>query len=295
MTPIEYCRDKASGSGSSFYYSFIFLPAEKRNAITAFYAFCREVDDVVDEISDTALAKIKLQWWKSEVERIYAGNPTHPIGHALAQYVLPAGIRAPQLMQVLAGMEMDLNQQRYADLPGLMVYCHRVAGVVGEVSATLFGARHEHTSVYANKLGLALQLTNIIRDVGEDARRGRVYLPEDMLAQAGLNRQDVLNLNDSPALRGLLRSLAQQAGTLYAEAMALLNTDEVRAQRAGLIMARIYRVLLDEIAASDYAVLHQRIALPATRKLWLAWKSWVAPHTAIRAISQMNQSAPAHT
>ncbi|MBX7229392.1 MAG: presqualene diphosphate synthase HpnD [Burkholderiaceae bacterium] len=287
MTPIEYCRDKASASGSSFYYSFIFLPPEKRNAITAFYAFCREVDDVVDESSDTALAKIKLQWWKSEIDRVYAGNPTHPIGQALLQYVLPAGIREPQLLQVLAGMEMDLSQQRYADLPSLMVYCHRVAGVVGEVSSSLFGARHENTLSYGNKLGLALQLTNIIRDIGEDARRGRVYLPEDMLVEAQINHQDLLDLKDSPALRNLLNNLAQKAYVLYKEAMGLLNTEEVRQQRAGLIMARIYRALLDEIAATDYAVLHQRITLPATRKLWLAWKTWVSPQAAIRTLSNI--------
>ena len=243
---------------------------------------------MVDESSDTALAKIKLQWWKSEVDRVYAGTPTHPIGQALLQYVLPAGIRAPQLLQVLAGMEMDLSQQRYADLPSLMVYCHRVAGVVGEVSATLFGARDEHTLSYGNKLGLALQLTNIIRDIGEDARRGRVYLPDDMLLQARINHQDLLNLKDSPALRSLLKHLAQQAYTLYKEAMDLLNPDEIRQQRAGLIMARIYRALLDEIAATDYAVLNQRITLPATRKLWLAWKTWVTPQAAIRAISKIN-------
>ncbi len=286
MTPIEYCREKAAASGSSFYYSFLFLPADRRNAITAFYAFCREVDDIVDEVSDANLARIKLAWWKTELERMYAGEPGHPIAKAMAQYVLPRGIRLPQLLQVVAGMEMDLNQQRYPDTASLLVYCHRVAGIVGEISATLFGAQHANTALYANKLGLALQLTNILRDIGEDARRGRVYLPEDTLAAAGLTRDAVLRLQDGPVLRGVLRQVADQARALYAEAIGLLDKSDVRSQRAGLIMARIYAVLLEEIAASDFAVIHQRIALPPLRKFWLAWASWVAPASAMRAIGR---------
>ena len=286
MTPIDYCREKAAASGSSFYYSFLFLPAERRNAITAFYAFCREVDDIVDETSDASIAAVKLAWWRTELDRLYAGQPTHPISKAMLAHVLPRGVRLAQLLEVIAGMEMDLHQQRYVDMASLLVYCHRAAGVVGEISAQLFGSEDTATALYANKLGLALQLTNILRDVGEDARRGRVYLPDDALAAAGLNREAVLRLQDSPALRGVLHDLAAQARVLYREAMALLPAAEVAKQRAGLIMARIYAALLTEIIAADCQVVDQRIGLPALRKLGLAWISWLAPKRAIGRIGQ---------
>jgi 15-cis-phytoene synthase len=294
MTPIEYCKNKAAASGSSFYYSFLFLPPAKRDAIMAFYAFCREVDDVVDEVSDAQLARIKLAWWRTEIDRLYAENaadpPTHPVALALKQTQGITQVRQPQLMEIIAGMEMDLNQTRYPDWEALRVYCHRVAGVVGEVAAQIFGiaspATQQQTREYANTLGLALQMTNIIRDVGDDARRGRVYLPEDALAKHGLTREDVLARKPSPAFTQLMQEQALLARSLYQEAAGKLATQDVRAQRAGLIMGRIYRALLEEIAADNFPVLTQRIALTPLTKLWLAWKSWVFPGSAVAALKR---------
>ncbi|KPF70489.1 phytoene synthase [beta proteobacterium AAP99] len=286
MTPIEYCRDKAAASGSSFYYSFLFLPPARRDAIMAFYAFCREVDDVADEVSDTQLARTKLAWWRTEIDRLYAGSPTHPVTQALQAHVLPFGVRAPQLMEVIAGMEMDVNQVRYPDLESLKIYCHRVAGVVGEVSALIFGYANPSTHDYAGKLGLALQLVNILRDVGDDAPRGRVYLTDAWLKAHGVDRNAVLQRQGSPALTALLRELAELARTAFRDAARALPAEDVRSQRAGLIMGRIYRELLEEIAREDFAVLNQRIALTPLRKLWLAWKGWVFPRAALRALGR---------
>src|SRR5512136_1611501 len=145
MSPDEYCQQKAAASGSSFYYSFLFLPAERRRAITAFYAFCREVDDVADEVSDAGVAKAKLAWWRTEVANLMAGHPAHPVTRALQPFVVPMGIDGTRLNEIIDGMEMDLTHHRYADFAALRVYCHRVAGVVGEVSAAIFGYRHPQT------------------------------------------------------------------------------------------------------------------------------------------------------
>ena len=272
MSPQEYVQQKAAASGSSFYYAFLFLPPERRAAITAFYAFCREVDDVVDEVTDPGVAATKLAWWQQEVQRAYAGQPSHPVMKALMPMAETFGIRAEQLQAVIEGCQMDLQQTRYLDWPGLQRYCHLVAGVVGEVSARIFGQTDEATTRYAHTLGLAFQLTNIIRDVGEDAMRGRIYLPIDDLQRFDVKAQTLLQRQYATGFEALMRFEAGRAHALYDEALALLPAADRRSQKAGLMMASIYRTLLREIEASNFQVLHQRIALTPLRKLWLAWK-----------------------
>lgn len=274
MSPDAYCQDKAAQSGSSFYYSFLFLPAERRQAITALYALCREVDDVVDEVRDPAVARVKLAWWHEELERMFAGAPQHPVTRALAPALARYDLPREPFLELLQGMAMDLDPLLYPDLSSLETYCHRVAGVVGLLSARIFGHREAATLEYAHELGIAFQLTNILRDVGEDARRGRVYLPGDAMAAAGISAAEVLQLHDSPGLRQVLRELAETARARYARALAALPESDRRDQRPGLIMAAIYRTLLEEIASEDFAVMHQRIALTPLRKLWLAWLTW---------------------
>ena len=273
----RYCQDKAAQSGSSFYYSFLFLPPERRRAITALYAFCREVDDVVDECSDAQIARTKLHWWRQEVARLFVGQPSHPVAHALVPHLAAYNITEPRLNQIIDGMEMDLEQSRYLDFAGLNTYCFHVAGVVGLLAAEIFGRSDARTLIYAEKLGLAFQLTNIIRDVGEDARKGRIYLPVDELQQFNVKAAEILNSHYSDNFTRLMQFQAQRAQQLYAEAFALLPPDDLRAQRPGLIMAAIYRTLLDEITAEKFQVLHQRIALTPLRKLWIAWKTWLRP------------------
>jgi phytoene synthase len=273
MTPEQYVQHKAAASGSSFYYAFLFLPQERRAAITAFYAFCREIDDVVDEVADPGVARTKLAWWHGEIVKSYAGNPTHPVMKALMPRVAKYHIEAHHLEAVMEGCQMDLEQNRYLDFPGLTRYCHLVAGIVGEVAARIFGQTQEATTAYAHKLGLAFQLTNIIRDVGEDARRGRIYLPMNELQQFEVKTHEILNRQYSERFNALMKFQTQRALTLYDEALALLPEADRRAQKPGLMMASIYRTLLREIAVDGYQVLHQRVSLTPLRKFWLAWKT----------------------
>ncbi|HKK06297.1 MAG TPA: presqualene diphosphate synthase HpnD [Gammaproteobacteria bacterium] len=271
MTPDEYCQDKAAGSGSSFYYSFLFLPARQRQAIVALYAFCREVDDVVDECTDAGVARLKLQWWREEIERLYEGQPRHPVTKALATALEHFDLPREQFQEIIDGMEMDLDRTRYASYKDLALYCHRVAGVVGLLSAEVFGYEDRRTLKYAHELGLAFQLTNILRDVREDAERGRIYIPLDELARFGVTELDLVHARPSPAFTQLMGFQAERARQSYAQAFALLPEIDRLAQRSGIIMAAIYQATLDEIAADGYRVLEHRISLTPLRKLWIAW------------------------
>ena len=273
MTPEQYVQQKAVSSGSSFYYAFLFLPKERRAAITAFYAFCREVDDVVDEVQDPGVAHTKLAWWMSEVTQSFAGKPSHPVTKALMPMAAAYKIEARHLLAVIEGCQMDLAQNRFLDFIGLQRYCHLVAGIVGEVAANIFGQTQPETTAYAHKLGLAFQLTNIIRDVGEDAQRGRIYLPMSELQQFDVRAHDLLKREYSSRFTALMAFQTQRALRLYDEALVMLPPEDRRAQKPGLMMASIYRTLLKEIALSDYQVLHQRISLTPLRKFYLAWKT----------------------
>jgi len=275
MSPDEYCQDKAARSGSSFYYAYLFLPPERRKAITALYAFCREVDDVVDECSDPSVARIKLAWWRAEVEKMFAGKAEHPVMLALAPHLAPCKLDAARLVEIIDGMEMDLDQTRYMDWAGLRKYCWRAAGVVGELSAGIFGYAQAATLSYAGTLGLAFQLTNIIRDVGDDARRGRIYLPVEDMQKYDVKAAEILNGQYSERFRELMRFETERARQLYREALRELPEADRRAQRPGLMMAAIYHALLDEIERDGWHVLEQRISLTPIRKFWLAWKTWV--------------------
>ena len=277
MTPEQYVQDKAARSGSSFYYAFRFLPAERRAAITAFYAFCREIDDVVDEVQDPGVAATKLAWWRKEVAAAFGGAPSHPVMQALLPHTARHGIEPSHLLSVIEGCEMDLQQSRYLDYAGLARYCHLVAGVVGEVAANIFGRTHAQTVDYAHRLGLAMQLTNIIRDVGDDARRGRIYIPMDELKRFDVKASEIL-LRQAPwgysdRFTALMKFQAERAHRAYDEAIARLPEADRRAQRPGLAMAQIYRTLLREIEADGFRVLHQRVALTPLRKVWIAMRT----------------------
>jgi phytoene synthase len=276
MTPDQYCEDRAAASGSSFYYSFRFLPAERRQAITALYAFCREVDDAVDECSDAGVARAKIAWWRAEVAALDEGKPSHPVTQALALARRKFSLPTEQLQEIIDGMEMDLEQARYADFKALHLYCYRVASVVGLLAAEIFGYSDRRTLKYAHDLGLAFQLTNIIRDVGEDARRGRIYLPQDEMAAHGVSEADILASRETEAFRALMAFQAERARGYYRKAMEQLPAADRKSQRAGLIMAAIYRTLLEEIARDGFPVLTSHISLPPARKIWLVLKTWLS-------------------
>ena len=278
MTPQEYAQQKAAASGSSFYYAFLFLPPERRAAITAFYAFCREIDDVVDEVSDPGVAQSKLDWWRGEVRNAFNGQASHPALQALLPHAPTFGIEARQLLQVIEGCEMDLTQTRYLDFANLQRYCHLVAGVVGEVAAGIFGQSDPRTTDYAHQLGLALQLTNIMRDVGEDAVRGRVYLPIEDLQRFDVKAHELIKRGTTSdasfpqRFEALMKFQIARAQATYDAALALLPAADRQAQKPGLMMASIYRTLLQEIAREPQLVLSRRVSLTPLRKLWLAWK-----------------------
>ena len=275
MTPDQYCQERAAQSGSSFYYSFLFLEPPRRQAITALYAFCREVDDAVDECTDAALSRAKLHWWRGEVQALVANRPSHPVTQALATSLKTFSLPQEQLLEIIDGMEMDLDHLRYADFKSLHLYCYRVASVVGLLAAEIFGYRDRMTLKYAHDLGLAFQLTNIIRDVGEDARRGRIYLPQDELSRFGVDETDLLQARYSDRFRRLMEFQVERARATYLQAFAQLPRADRKAQRPGLIMAAIYRATLDEIVRDGCRVLDRRTSLPPLRKLWLAGKTWI--------------------
>ena len=275
MTPDEYCQQKAVASGSSFYYSFLFLPAERRRAITALYAYCREVDDVVDECTDAGVARVKLAWWRDEIGKLYDGKPQHPVTQALACAVVTHDLQQQHMLELIDGMVMDLDYNRYPDFDTLQLYCHRVAGVVGLMSASIFGYSDKQTLEYAPALGLAFQLTNIIRDVGEDARRNRIYLPLDELEKFKVSEADIQAARETENFQKLMAFQIERALAQYDTAFAKLPARDRKPQIPGIIMAGIYRTLLEEIRDEGCKVLKQRTSLTPVRKLWIASKTWL--------------------
>ncbi len=275
MTPDQYCEDKARQSGSSFYSSFRFLPEQRRKAITALYAFCREVDDVVDETHDDKVARTTLDWWRAEIDNLYAGGPQHPVTRALVPHVKAAALQRELVLERIDGLEWELDLPRAARFKDLQLYCYRVASVVGQLSAQIFGYTDRRTLKYAHDLGLAFQLTNIIRDVGEDVRRGRIYIPVDELQRFNVTADDLFNLKETDNFRALMEFQIERAEQYYARALEELPAADRKAQRCGLVMAAVYRAILDEIKRDGAGrVLNHRLSLGKLRKLWLAWKTW---------------------
>ncbi|MDR0716514.1 MAG: presqualene diphosphate synthase HpnD [Azoarcus sp.] len=275
MTPHEYCQNKAAASGSSFYYSFMFLDPARRRAITALYAFCREIDDIVDEYPGAALAQTRLAWWRQEIARVCSGAPSHPVGLALQNVREQFDLPHERLLEIIDGMAMDLQYNRYPDFDALQRYCYHVASVVGLLAAGIFGHGDPRTLDYAHDLGIAFQLTNIIRDVGEDARRNRIYLPDDELQRFGVPAGDILAARYSDGFRALMSFQAERAETFYERAFAALPAADRKNQRPGIVMAAIYRSLLREIARDGFLVLDRRASLTPLRKVWLAGLTWL--------------------
>lgn len=277
MTPDQYCQDKAAQSGSSLYYSFLFLPQEQRRAITALHAWRRELDDLVDDSHDAGVAHQRLHWWRAEVGRLFDDRPDRPVSHPVTQALLRHRDRlhADEMAQVLDGMEMDLNQSRYLDEPALERYCQGAGKAFGRLNARILGFTDPRTLTFAEKLWLSLLRVSIIRDVGEDARRGRIYIPVDTLQRFQVPAADILQSRHSERFVALMAEQAERARTLRREARDLLPRADRRAQRATIVLCAISHALLDEIEASAFQVLHQRIALTPMRKLWIAWKTWL--------------------
>ena len=275
MTPEEYCQQKAAASGSSFYYSFLFLPPPRRRAITALYAFCREVDDVVDEVHDEGVAQTKLAWWRQEVGRVFAGSPQHPVAQALVPVVREFALPEEHFQTIIDGMAMDLVQTRYLDFAALELYCHRVAGVVGLLSAEIFGYENPATRGYARDLGIAFQLTNICRDVGEDAHRGRVYLPQEDLARFGVARADLEQRVVTPQIRAALEFQIARVRRLEEESRAGIAMLHPSSQPCIEAARVLYCGIVDEVERIDYEVFDRRATVPLRRRLAVAGPAWI--------------------
>lgn len=272
MTPDQYCAEKTTASGSSFSISFRFLTPPRRLAITALYAFCREVDDVVDECKEESVARQKLVWWREEVTRLYHDSPQHPVTLALKPFIHKYDLAEEHFLEIIDGMEMDLDQNRYASFSELSLYCYRAASVVGLLAAAIFGFEDRHTLKYAHNLGMAFQLTNILRDVAEDAARNRIYLPSDELKKFGVSEDDILQGRDTAAMKALFAYQAERAEAFYQKAMAELPEVDRHSQLSGLLMSAVYRPTLASIVARDYPVMQGRVRLPTWRKLLLVWR-----------------------
>lgn len=273
MTPEEYCQDKTAKSGSSFYYSFLFLPKTKRLAITALYAFCREVDDIADAEIDNKIKLVKLEWWRAEIESLFAGSANHPVTQALVPAIYNFKLDKKYFLEIIDGMEMDLEKVRFANFEELNLYCYRVAGVVGLLSASIFGYKDPATLEYAKKLGLALQLTNIIRDVYEDSLRNRLYLPLDELKEFGVTEKQIFNRENTESFHKLISFHAERAHQCYRDAFDTLPLQDRYNQKTGTIMAAIYENTLNEMESDKLQVLKHKVVIPPLRKITIALKT----------------------
>jgi phytoene synthase len=261
-------------SRSSFYYSFLFLPRAKREAIYVVYALCRAVDDIADEPGDAEAKAERLKGWREELDRCYAGRPTHPITTALRECLVSYPIPKGYFEELIAGVEMDLSITRYATFADLYRYCYRVASVVGLICIEIFGYRREATKEYAINLGLALQLTNILRDLKTDGRRGRIYLPQEDLQRFGVGEDDLLHGRYTPEFFPLMRFEADRARDYFRRAAERLPAEDRKSMVAAEIMGRIYRETLETIARKEFRVFEDRIALSRARRICLALTTW---------------------
>ena len=277
MTPQEYCSKKTAQSGSSFYYSFLFLEKKKREAITALYAFCREVDDIVDDASDEHVARSKLNWWDQEIEKMWLGTPRHPVTIAIQQFIEPYKLEQKYFKLIIDGMMMDLEQQNYETMDQLKEYCYRSASAVGILSASIFGYAHPTTLIYAEQLGLALQLTNILRDIKEDLARGRIYIPLEELDKVNIKRANLSHSVGEKSFDTLIDNQVAIAQKIFDSAERNLHIDDRQSQKAGLIMGAIYRKLLNRIASKPAGSFTKRQTLTPIHKLWIAWRIWSKP------------------
>lgn len=277
MRALDYCHQKAAESHSSFLSGFRFLSVEKRNAITVLYAFCRELDDVVDGCTDPNVAQITLNWWRSDLEKVFNNEmPEHPVHQALKDIRVSFDLPKNEFEALIDGMQMDLEQARYGSFDELKLYCHRVAGVVGRLIARILGFSNPKTLEYADKMGLALQLTNIIRDVGEDARQGRIYLSIEEMQKFDVPANVIMQCKPTDNFAKLMQFQVNRARETYREAKLLLPAEDKKSQKVGLIMAAIYYALLNEIDRDGAQnVLTYKIAIPSPRKKRIALKTWL--------------------
>lgn len=274
----SYCTAYTKKSGSNFYYSFFFLPKPKRDAMYTVYAFCKAVDSTVDEPPAGSRPKEELQRWRNELDAVYSGTPSSPIMISLAHHVKTLNIPKAYFEELIKGVEMDLFNNRYVTFDELSLYCYRVASVVGLICLHIFGVTSARAQDYAVALGMAFQMTNVLRDVGTDAAQGRIYLPLDDLRQYNYPEKSLLNQAYSPEFRMLMEHEASRALLYYKRAdaaLAALPPADRRALTVAEIMRGIYRRIFEDIQRSNYHVFRQRITLSTTRRVLIALGVWL--------------------
>lgn len=273
MAPLEYCRQKVATRDSSFHYYTSFLQSEERDVLTALYAYYCEVSQIIAECREPAVARIKLDWWRQEIGRLFGGSPSHPVAKALHPIIRSFALAAEQLLEVIEAVDADIEQPHYNTAKELASYCRRVGAFYDLLLARTLGYTKATTSDYARELGAAFRFTQIIRDVGKDARRGRTYIPMEDLQRFEVPLTNIINRIDHPNIATLAAFEIERAKNLYDDALDRLAEQDRLRQLPGLVMAAIYRATLDEIERDGCQVLTHRIALPPMRKRWIAWKT----------------------
>jgi phytoene synthase len=273
-----YCTNLTKQSGSNFYYSFLFLPSTQREAMYTVYAFCKAVDSAVDEPPAGSDPKEELRRWRAELDLVYGGEPTWPLMISLAHHVKRLSIPKAYFEELIKGVEMDLETSRYSTFEELSLYCYRVASIVGLICLHIFGPTSAHAQDYAVDLGMAFQLTNILRDLATDAEQGRIYLPQEDLSRFGCSEADFLEQKESPRLYELIRFEAQRARTYYQKAhaaLAALPKKDRRALTVAEIMRAVYSRILDRLERPDHAAFGPRIRLSTSHRLATAAGVWL--------------------
>jgi phytoene synthase len=274
MSPAEYCQNKAARQGTSLYYSLLFLPESQRQTVTALYAYQKEIGDTIIECSDIAIAKAKLQWWQEEIARLFAGRPRHPVSQSLACPIKIYNLPQESFLKVIKGVSGDLGQFIYPSLQALTLYCYQVAGIISLMATEVYGYRDPRTRKYAEQLGIALQLTYILRNMRQDADRGRIYLPQDELAPFKISAEDILTGGgNSKDMSALFAHQVNRTRQYFRSALAELSEHDCYSQRAGLTQAALCLNILDAIEEDGYPLLQRRIALTPLCKLWIAWRT----------------------
>jgi phytoene synthase len=274
MTPEAYCRDKARASGSSFFYAFLFLPDDQRRAIMALYAFCREVDDIADEVSDQQVAISKLAFWRNELDSVFSGQPQHPVARELNWARQHYPLDEELLIEILDGMQMDIMHQAIRKPADLSLYAYRVAGTVGLLSIEIFGYSQRRSRDFATSLGEALQLTNILRDLAVDARMGRIYIPQSDRIHYKIGNQEFKDGVMSKGMQQMLTEYGEKAEAAFEKALAYLPEQDRESLRPSLLMGAIYYAYLNRLQQVGFNVWKKPVRILPVRKIWIAWQAW---------------------
>jgi phytoene synthase len=283
MNPSQYCEEKTRGSGSSFYYAFLFLEEEKRRAMMALYAFCREVDDIADEISEEEIAVQKIHFWQEELHRAFNGQPQHPVGRELQWAKNHFSLDEELFIEILDGMLMDISGKPILKSSDLSLYCYRVAGVVGLLSIEIFGYKSRKARDFATSLGEALQLTNILRDLKQDAAIGRIYLPQEDRIRFQVADQDFKEGNISEGMATLLQHYGEKAESAYAKALEQLPEEDRESLRPSLLMASIYYAQFKRLKNHGFDSWRHSAQISPLKKIWIAWRTWHYEKKAVKA------------